>query len=31
VAQGFTYLDDVRLLPKPHITKNIREAPGREL
>lgn len=27
VAQGYTYLDDIRLLPKPHITKNIRQVP----
>jgi Xaa-Pro aminopeptidase len=27
VAQGYTYLDDIRLLRKPHITKNIRQVP----
>lgn len=27
VAQGYTYLDDIRLLPKPHITENIRQVP----
>ena len=27
VAQGYTYLEDIRLQPKPHITKNIRQVP----
>ena len=27
VAQGYTYLEDIRLQPKPHITKNIRQIP----
>jgi Xaa-Pro aminopeptidase len=27
VAQGYTYPEDIRLQPKPHITKNIRQVP----
>jgi Xaa-Pro aminopeptidase len=27
VAHGYTYLDDIRLQPKPHITRNIRQIP----
>jgi Xaa-Pro aminopeptidase len=27
VAEGYTYLEDIRLQPKPHITKNIRQVP----
>jgi Xaa-Pro aminopeptidase len=27
VAEGYTYLNDIRLLPKPHLTKNIRQIP----
>jgi Xaa-Pro aminopeptidase len=27
VAHGYTYLNDIRLQPKPHITKNIRQLP----
>jgi Xaa-Pro aminopeptidase len=27
VAHGYTYLDDIRLMPKPHITENIRQVP----
>ncbi len=27
VAEGYTYLDDIRAQPKPHITKNIRQVP----
>ena len=27
VAQGYTYLQDIRLQPKPHVTRNIRQLP----
>ncbi len=27
VAHAYTYLDDIRIQPKPHITKNIRQIP----
>ena len=27
VAEGYTYFKDIRLLPKPHVTKNIRQIP----
>ncbi|MEW6442760.1 MAG: Xaa-Pro peptidase family protein [bacterium] len=27
VAEGYTYLRDIRLLPKPHVTRNIRHVP----
>jgi Xaa-Pro aminopeptidase len=27
VAEGYTYFNDIRLLPKPHVTKNIRQIP----
>ena len=27
VVEGYTYLEDIRLKPKPHITKNIRQVP----
>jgi Xaa-Pro aminopeptidase len=27
VAEGYTYLKDIRLLPKPHVTKVIRDLP----
>lgn len=27
VAQGYTYLEDIRLQPKPHLTRNIRQVP----
>jgi len=27
VAEGYTYIKDIRLLPKPHVTKNIRQIP----
>ncbi len=27
VAEGYTYIEDIRLLPKPHVTKNIRQIP----
>jgi len=27
VAEGYTYLNDIRLVFKPHLTKNIREVP----
>jgi len=27
VAHAYTYLDDIRIQPKPHVTKNIRQIP----
>ncbi len=28
VAEGYTYIQDIRLLPKPHVTNNIRQIPA---